>query len=88
MASPAALGTSCTGTGGGDGADDTERRAFHVHRVEWKLDGDDRLREREGEGSAERMSRHLADHLAFFPLVCERIEALGGLSTEGLFRIP
>ena len=34
------------------------------------------------------MSRHLADRLAFFPMVCARIEELGGLTTEGLFRIP
>ena len=34
------------------------------------------------------MSHHLADRLAFFPMVCDRIEALGGLATEGLFRLP
>jgi hypothetical protein len=34
------------------------------------------------------MARHLSGHLAFFPAVCDRIEQLGGLSTEGLFRIP
>ena len=30
----------------------------------------------------------MGGHLAFFPACCDRIEALGGLTAEGLFRVP
>ena len=34
------------------------------------------------------MDAHLGGRLAFLPAVCRRLEALGGLTTEGLFRVP